>query len=131
MTMPSDLTVQISRFAIVGILATATYFVVANMLILNFALDAPKSSAIAYLAGMFVSVTGQSKYTFGVPKTKPGHILRFTFLSITSLGISYLSPYIIVGFYHMEPSWGVAITAVTIPIYSFLIMKIWVFTTTA
>lgn len=115
------------RFCTVGTLATAVYFVLANLFIqLNIA-SVETCSVLAYMVGIVVSYIGQSGYTFRVEVKNRGQILRFSVLSAIGVCISYLSVVIAVNIYNVDAVWGTLVTSVSIPLLSFIMMKLWVF----
>jgi len=116
-----------SRFSIIGILATVTYFIIANALILTTSLSPVWASVIAYVAGMLVSFSGQGRFTFRVKDRTSSHIIRYIVLSIVGVAISYWSVEYVVGTLGIAAFWGTLITALAIPLLSFLAMKFWVF----
>ena len=122
-----DLLAHFSRFSVIGILATATYFAVANLLIISQIASPQQSSVFAYLAGMAVSFYGQGRFTFNTEKTNLTHLIRFIILSVCGLSISYINLYAAMNFWGGKPFWGVLLTTIEIPILSFFIMKNWVF----
>lgn len=116
-----------SRFSLVGALATATYLIVANALIVFTDMRAASASVIAYCVGMGVSFLGQSRFTFRVTRNTLGQAARFSVLSICGLVISYFSVGIADGKIGVHPFWGTLATAIFVPALSFVIMKFWVF----
>jgi SAM-dependent methyltransferase len=117
---------QLSRFTIVGILATLTYLIVANLLFYFDAMDSAWASVLAYLAGMVVSFTGQSRFTFEVSRNRLDHIVKFVLLSALGLGLSFGLVRVADNFL-IAPVFGTVCAAVVIPILSYFIMRFWVF----
>ncbi|MFN7180346.1 GtrA family protein [Hyphomonas sp.] len=118
---------EVSRFTVVGILATVTYFLVANALILLVQAEPRLASVSAYLAGMAVSFFGQSRFTFKIDSTRFGHVWRFVILSALGLSVSYFSVPLAQDVLGLHPSWATVITMVLVPLLSFILMKFWVF----
>lgn len=120
----------LSRFSLVGVAATLTYLVVANMLMAFDVFRAEVASVVAYLTGMVVSFSGQSRLTFLVHTPSWGHFARFCVISAAGLLISWISVVAIEasGF---AAFWATLITSVAIPALSFITMKLWVFAPTA
>jgi putative flippase GtrA len=118
-----------SRFSLVGAAATVTYFCVANLLMAITGMQAAHASVAAYLAGMVVSFIGQGRLTFMVRSHSWRQLGRFAALSAVGLAIGWLS---VVGVMAAgyEPFWATVITAISIPVLSFLAMKFWVFAPT-
>lgn len=122
----TSLWATLSRFSLVGIAATLTYFVVANLLMAATAMEPVFASVLAYLAGMAVSFTGQSRLTFTVKAHSWRHLAKFCVMSAAGLAISWLSV-VAVQAAGQEPFWATVLTSVAIPALSFVVMKLWVF----
>lgn len=120
-----SLIATISRFSIVGVGATLTYFVVANALILLARMEPVAASITAYLAGMLVSYLGQRRFTFGV-RASWRQSVRFAILSALGLAISWgsVAGAVALGW---PPLWGTVVTSLLVPVLNFLVMKSWVF----
>ena len=127
MSENNSLKAYILRFFTVGIAATSTYFIVANLLMHLDIVPAALCSVLAYIIGIVISFLGQRSYTFQINKKKQGQLMRFCILSIIGLYISYLSVDYAVNVYQVSALWGTIITSMTIPLLSFWVMKIWVF----
>lgn len=115
----------VSRFGIVGILATLTYLIVSNLLIFM-GMVPTVASITAYLAGMIVSFLGQSKFTFKMARTQRHQFVRFCVLSLMGLLISYLTV-VAASVANAPPVLGTIATAALVPALSFVVMKLWVF----
>lgn len=116
----------LSRFSLVGVAATATYFVGTNLLISATALPPARASIAAYLCSMIVSFAGQSRFTFLVESPTWGHIARFCVMSVAGLFVSWISV-LAAEAVDVSPFWATVVTSVAIPALSFLVMKLWVF----
>ena len=115
------------RFSIVGVLATLTYFIAANIFTL-LGLFTPKTASVfAYIIGMAVSFTGQSRFSFKVKNVKFIHLARYIILSILGLLVSYFSIELCETYFNIPVFWGTVFTSVSIPLLSFIMMKFWVF----
>lgn len=121
----SPMIATLSRFSAVGALATATYFVVANVAI-SAGFDAVLASIVGYLAGMVVSFFGQGGFTFRVKSHSTRHLLRFSVLSAIGLAISWGSIEAALGL-GVDPRWGTIATSLLVPVLNFIVMKNWVF----
>ncbi len=117
----------LSRFSLVGVCATLTYLVVANLAISSGALTPAIASVVAYAAGMVVSFFGQGRMTFLVERTTWSQALRFAFLSLAGLAISFATVELAISYFGVHPFWGTAVTCLLVPLLSFVVMKFWVF----
>jgi putative flippase GtrA len=121
----SETSVLLSRFGIVGVLATLTYLIMSNVLMLTGVVPT-LASITGYLAGMIVSFLGQSKFTFRIGRARRHHLVRFCLLSLIGLFLSYLTV-AAASAASVPPVLGTIATAVLVPIVSFVAMKLWVF----
>jgi putative flippase GtrA len=124
---PATLTLLL-RFGSVGMLSTLVYVLVANLLTWLTSMGSAEASVAGYLAGMAVSFTGQSRFTFGLRETGAIHLLRFCLLSALGLAISYWCVRLATDLLGIAPVWGTLGTAILVPLVSFIAMKFWVFT---
>ena len=122
------LAAELSRFSIVGVVATLVYFVVASVLVLATPIQATTASIVAYCCGIPVSFLGQSRFTFRVGQTRAAHLLRFALVTVLGLSISYLS-IVLASSLSLHPIAGVVCGTILVPIMSFIVMNSWVFRT--
>lgn len=116
----------LSRFSLVGIVATLSYFIVANLLMLTDRIRPEFASVLAYLCGMAVSFAGQSRLTFRVKDPSWGHLARFSAMSVSGLLISWLS--VVAAEASGYPAfWATVFNSVAIPLLSFVVIRLWVF----
>ncbi len=115
---------QIIRFGVVGVTAAATHFCVALMLTEYVGVAIQISNLIGFWLGFILSYAGQVLFTF---KAK---LSRDNFLSYLGLGlINYCiaCAIIFIGDFWL-PNWAVlGGTVVLIPLFSFLVSKLWIF----
>lgn len=123
--MNTSFVALLSRFGAVGIAATLTYLVIANSLIWA-GLVPTVASVVGYLAGMVASFLGQSRFTFQMKRTGHRHLVRYCFLSLVGLLISYMAVWVAHAA-DAPPVLGTVATAILVPILSFVVMKLWVF----
>lgn len=116
----------LSRFSLVGILATLVYLLTANTLMLTDITTPSIASMIAYCVGMVVSFFGQSRVTFLVRRNSWSQVARFVVLSVIGLAVSFISVDLISRM-GTNPAWGTVVTSLSIPLISFAVMKLWVF----
>lgn len=119
--------VLLSRFSVVGLLSTLTYFVVANIGLVVVTLDAAVISLFAYCTGMIVSFLGHKFVTFRVPEKTGRHFVRFLIMSAGGIAISFGGMWLVADILRAPPFWGTLLVAVMVPAFSFVVMKFWVF----
>ena len=117
----------LSRFSLVGILATLTYFSLANGFIWLDVMPPAMASVVAYLMAIPVSFFGQSRFTFRVTSNTQGQFIRFCALNGCGLLISYGSVRLATDVLGVKPFWGTVVASVTVPLLSYFVMKFWVF----
>ena len=115
------------RFSTIGLAATIAYFLVANVLVLAKLFSPGTASLIAYVAGMAVSYFGQKLFTFRIQGRQNAMGVRFVILSMFGLAISYGLVQFAVNILHLQAFWGILATCIFIPIFNFVLMKLWVF----
>lgn len=118
---------RLSRFSLVGVLATLTYFVLANGFIWLNVMPPAVASVVAYLMAIPVSFFGQSRFTFRVASNTYGQFIRFCALNGCGLLISFGSVQITIDVFGAEPFWGTVVASVAVPLLSYFVMKFWVF----
>jgi putative flippase GtrA len=115
------------RFGSVGVLSTLVYVLVANGLIWLTHMASALASVAGYLAGMAVSFLGQSRFTFKVQQAGMSHLTRFCIMSAIGLAISYWCVRLTTDVLGLASFWGTLGTAILVPLFSFVVMKLWVF----
>ncbi len=125
----TSLVAVLSRFSLVGAMATLVYFLVANVGLMVTDADAAQISVFAYLVGMIVSYLGQSRVTFQVAGANLSQVMRFCVLSGAGLAISYYAVRFAQFGLGVSPIWGTVAVSLMVPLMSFVVMKLWVFKT--
>jgi putative flippase GtrA len=126
MILKNNIAGYISRFSLVGVVATGVYFIVANFLIGVEMATPANASVLAYISGMVVSFVGQSRFTFRVERNTIGQFARFCVLSLCGMLLSYWCLYATDSL-QISPIWGIVFVSMLIPLISFVVMKLWVF----
>lgn len=129
---PRDLSGQVMRFALVGAAATCTHYVVA--LISAIHIHIYGANLLGYLAAVAISYFGHQRYSFRVAAEDVSHqrqLPRFVAGSLGGLALSYLLLALmrdLVG----APNWlSLAVAVGLVPVYAFVLNKLWVFRATA
>ncbi len=124
--MSDGLAARLSRFSLVGLAATLTYFLVAGLLVLATPVKPTTASLVGYCCGMPISFFGQSRFTFRVAKNRLSHLLKFAVVTALGMTVSYGS-ILLAGALHAHPLAGVLMGTVAVPAMSFAVMNLWVF----
>ncbi len=123
---PSVWLAQLTRFAVVGLLATAIHIAVALMVTSVFSLAPLTANLSGFCAAVAVSFWGHLRVTFRVKEPQRQHFYRFVVLSLASLAVSSLITAI---WTSLGGSMVVAmgLVALIVPIMSFLAARLWAF----
>lgn len=119
---------EIARFAVVGVLATLTHFVILYALVEHVGLSPSLANGTAFLCAVCVTWMGQSRWVFaGHGHTSMAKLLRFA----VSLTVGLLANVAIMLFVTegmtLDYRIGFAIVSLVVPVLSFAINKLWVF----
>ena len=119
------------RFTVVGALATAIHYGVA----LTVAVIASPyvANVCGYCAAVGVSYFGHQKFTFRVGGSGTAHLRRMPRFVVTSLSALLLSQlaFACADYAGLSDTVGLAVAVLTVPPYTFLLNRIWVFTAAA
>lgn len=119
------------RFIGAGLLSTATYFILANAGLLLTDIAPATVSFLAYCGGIIVSYIAQSRYTFRAGRDSSAQITRFLVLSATGLIISHSAIVFTENVLSLPAFYGTIGVCIIIPVFNFLVMKLWVFDTSS
>ena len=122
------MTQRLTRFAVVGIAATMSYYVVA--LSLSLLVGVLWANVVGYAVGMGVSYFGHHRLTFSATRNIAAHrqvIARFAVSSGVAFIVSQGTLYVTIKLLEL-PEWlGLAFVVVTVPPLTFLLCQFWVF----
>jgi len=129
---PGDLSGQVLRFALVGAVATGTHYIVALISALHIHLYG--ANLLGYLAAVAISYLGHQRYSFQVSPEEVSHqrqLPRFVAGSLGGLTLSYLLLALMRDLLD-APDWlSLAVAVGLVPVYAFVLNKLWVFRATA
>ena len=120
----AQLSGQALRFAGVGGIASALYFVVAALLNGVFGLATVAASVIAYAIAATFAYQGHKRLTFASGTAGRTEVTRFIAATAVGLGLALVIPILLRGYAPMVSFLSVL---VIVPICSFLMMKFFVF----
>ena len=121
---------RVSRFALVGIAATAIYAAGAFLLSGGFGpamLPAAAASVAAYVVAGLFSYGGHKYFTFVSGGNHLFEAPRFIVLTAVGLGISALLPVILVDGLLLPPLVPIIATCVAVPVVNYVVLDRWVF----
>ncbi|TIT00136.1 MAG: GtrA family protein [Mesorhizobium sp.] len=121
---------RLSRFALIGIASTLIYAVCAFLLsaLPTVAMPAASASVAAYVIAAMFSYAGHKYVTFVSPGAHAFEVLRFSLLTASGLGLSWLLPLILVEGLGAPPVLSIAIICVVVPAINYFVLARWVFT---
>lgn len=117
----------LSRFSLVGVLATLMYATVANALIYSTTISPPRASLLAYGAGAIVSFFGQRSFTFKQTSDFRLQLFRYLILLVPGSAFCYLAVWFCTVQLALPASIATLLTAVAYPVLAFAAMSLWVF----
>jgi len=118
---------QVLRFGVVGIVATATHFVVALMLISG-GVAALWANGVAFFVAFHISFLGHRRFTFA--ERKLAAIVSMRRFALTALGGFALSETLLgalLAFTTLAASLALAITLATVAAVTFVVSRHWAF----
>ena len=119
---------QIARFSVVGVVATATHYLVAMFWVLS--VSVWLANLLGYLAAVAISYFGHQRITFRVPAQKVSHQRQAPRFMLTSLG-GLVTSYLVLAVMTLllsAPDWlSLACVVTLVPVYTYIVNKYWVF----
>lgn len=119
---------QLLRFAGVGGLATLVHVATAIAAQVTLPVTAQQANFTGFCAAVTLSYLGHARFTFGVPLRSGRQILRFVVLSLLGLLASSVTVWVITDQMGLGFAVAMSVVAVVVPLTSFAVMRLWVFT---
>ena len=119
----------LTRFGLVGILATAIYAILATLLVQRewIGLTAVQASLAAYGVASVFSYLAHKSVTFMSRGSHRREGPRFLLVTSVGLAVAYSMPALLTGFLGLPAIIPVLVTCVFIPAFNLLILNRWVF----
>jgi putative flippase GtrA len=116
---------QFVKFGLIGVLNTAIHGIVLSLLVESLAVSAVTGNLFAFIAANLFSYILNCRYTFKAPCLFLTY-LKFFFSSLLSLALTLIISWMMerLGFHYLQ---GFAVIVIVVPLFSFLIMKRYVF----
>lgn len=118
---------RVFRFAIVGVLATATYLFVSLMMVEAIGLSPVLASIIGQSCAMGVSYFGHAFYSFKVGKVEWVYFWRFLLVAAATFSLNIGLTWLFTERAHLPYWFSFLIVAVLIPLVNYLSNRFWVF----
>ena len=120
----------LSRFGIVGILATLTHILVVIGLSVMTALHPVIMNSLAFCIAFIVSAYGHMRFTFNFKGNRTYAVAKFFIVALLSLGLSNLVLYSLAESNLVRIEIAQAAAIFVVPVFSFLASKFWAFSET-
>jgi len=121
---------RVSRFALIGGMATLIYVVLAFVLSGGAGpviLPAVAASIAAYAVAAVFSYSGHKYFTFVSGGAHVFEAPRFAALTALGLGISWLVPAVMADGLGLSPAWPIIVTCLVVPVLNYVVLERWVF----
>lgn len=116
---------QLSRFGVVGLVATVVHVAVGLSLHNGVGMAPLWANLIAFCCAVGVSFLGQTRLTFPHATADGGAFLRFASVAITGLGANQVIVWVVTSALG-GPYWlALAIIVATVPLLTFTLLKFW------
>ena len=124
----SPLFLQLLRFAIIGILASACHFMVVYLLVSSFQIEALIANIFAFFIAFIISYLGHSLWTFSEIKHEHKSVIRKFFL-VASIGFIFNEGgyFLLLSYTSLSYLTALLIILFLIPILTFILSKFWAF----
>ena len=116
-----------SRFTIVGIIATCIHISIVWVLIAQFRIEALLANLVAFLAAFIFSFTGQHLWTFRSKRSWRSALARFFPVSSFGFVLNNIVLISLLDMGYMPDSLAAMLSACVIPIVTFLAGRFWAF----
>ena len=116
---------QLSRFGVVGVVATVVHAVVGLGLHNGLGVAPLIANLFGFCCALCVSFFGQTRLTFPSATANLGAFMRFVAVALTGLTLNQLLVWIVTGLL-AQPYWlALAIIISTVPWVTFVMLKFW------
>lgn len=121
------LALKFIRFCVVGGLSTACFSLLTWLAVSRLQMDPTWATVMSYLVLVPPNFLAHRNFTF----VSKGHLsregLRFIVLHAFNLGLSTLGMKVVTDVLGQDYRWGIAFSAVVVPVVVFVVMNYWVF----
>jgi putative flippase GtrA len=115
------------RFGGVGIAATITYFVLANIFVSTVLTDAKQASLAAYTSASIISYLGHRTLTFQSDQLHRVGLPRFVISTILGCLLSYLLPKLLDEQLSLSAQVAFGVICFVVPVVNYVLFRFWVF----
>lgn len=118
---------QVARFGVVGVAATAVHSVVVISLVELRVLPPTPANVLAFCCALFVSYFGHYYWTFQSASQHRSTFLRFSVAAATGFALNYGIFFLIVDSWHAHYLIALCVVFVVVPAVTFFMNKLWAF----
>lgn len=118
---------QISRFAVIGLIATGVHLTIAGFSHYSLGMTPLVANFVAFLFAFGVSFTGHYFWTFNQANSIRQAMTRFFLVAITGLAINQAIVWLVVNIMGQSFLLAMALAVLIIPAASFVSSKFWAF----
>jgi putative flippase GtrA len=118
---------RFARFAVVGVIATATHTAVFALAIEAFRIEPVVANALAFCVAVLVGYALNRRWTFAAHGGDDARLWRYVVGALAGLGANSLIMYVAVHRVHWSPYLGLALAVVLVPPLTFALNQFWVF----
>jgi putative flippase GtrA len=118
---------EVIRFAIVGAIGAAIYFLTVFVLQFSNLVDSTAASVISHFFVLVITYLGNHSFTFELAGGHIGYLRKFIACGLLSLGFNWAIFKFMIEYAGFSANYGFVVVAITIPIVNFLLYKLWAF----
>ena len=116
-----------SRFMIVGIVATCVHIGIVWSLITQIGIETLLANLLAFLTAFVVSFTGQYLWTFRSQRYWQSAFIRFFLISLFGFTVNNIVLITLLNMGHMSDSLAAVLSTCVIPVITYLAGRFWAF----
>lgn len=117
---------QLARFAVVGVAATLTHYLVSIVCVEQLGLSVYLANMAGYGSAVGLSFIGHAKFTFRA-QSSVKVFSKFTVVSLIALGLSELLLMALEALFELPHRWAMLLVVATIPVFTFVASRFWVY----
>ena len=118
---------RFTRFAVVGVMATATHTLVFAAAIELARIEPVTANALAFSIAVLVGFTLNRRWTFAAHGGAEARLWRYAVVALAGLGINSAIMYAVTHMAQRSPYIGLALAIVIVPPVTFALNQYWVF----
>ena len=118
---------RFARFAVVGVIATATHATVFAVAIEALRIEAVAANALAFCVAVLVGYALNRRWTFAAHGGQGARLWRYVVGALAGLAVNSAIMYAVVHVAKASPYLGLVLGIVTVPPLTFALNQLWVF----